>query len=134
MEVVSFDSETERSWLFNLINVLFFNFFQAYLKKLMAMNLTNIQSSGHNNLMVFTKHSRKSALKLSVISSEQLPYEGCLRKNIFSNLFILTVSLCKSIFRSFALESKNKKKVVGGEGKYRKKKSQIRSSRFRPSF
>ena len=77
---------------------------------------------GHNNLTVFTKQSRKSALKLSVISSEQLPYEGCLRKNIFSNLFILTVSLCKSIFRSFALESKNKKKVVGGEGKYRKKR------------
>ena len=84
----------------------------------MAMNLTNIQSGGHNNLMVFTKHSRKSALKLSVISSEQLPYEGCQMKNIFSNL----VSLCESIFRSFAWESKNKKKVVGGEGKYRKKR------------
>ena len=41
---------------------------------------------------------------------------------MFSNLSILIVSLCKSIFRSFALESKNKKKVVGGEGKYRKKR------------
>ena len=74
-------------------------------------------------MTLFTKQSRKSALKLSVISSEQLPYGGYLRKNIFSNLLILTVTLYKSIFRSFAMESKNKKKVVGGEGKYRKKES-----------
>ena len=45
-----------------------------------------------------------------------------MRKNIVSNLLILAIALCKSIFRSFALESKNKKKVVGGEGKYRKKR------------
>ena len=36
--------------------------------------LIYIQSSGDNNLMVYTKQSRKSALRLSVISSEQLKF------------------------------------------------------------
>ena len=140
----------------------FFNFFQAYLKKSVALNLTNMQSSGvvqgrkwwvgrvvncppsfwqkrsrqpaaarHNMPhywlptqylvtsyapvvdIIIWRSSRKSALKLSVISSEQLPYEWCLRKNICSNLLILDSTLMQIHIQKFCLGIEEQKESGG---------------------